>query len=243
MPDTVLVADRGVAAVRVLRSLQRLGVKAISVHTSADATALHATLADETVLLGSTPSAYDDPVKLVEAARQAAAEAVHPVTAEVPGLEDAVLEAGLLWLGAQLHVPVELTVADGVVEARLGSQLVPLPAVASRSAEVVTGLDLTCAALEGHTTGVAREGVAVSVDLVAAQLAPVTAWQPPHLDDVWLDEAVAVGSSPVEPLLAVLTAWGPDRDAAYGLACAAWDRLVIKGPAVRRPEALGGERP
>lgn len=240
VPDSVLVADHGVAAVRVLRSLQRLGIKAISIHTTEDATALHATLADETILIGPSAASYGDVVKLVEAAKQAAAEAVHPVTATVPHLEQAVLEAGLEWLGGQLQVPVELSVADGVVEARLGAVPVALPAVASRSAEIVTGLDLTCAALTGQDAGIARGGVAVSVDLVASVLAPVTAWRPPDLEDVWLDSAVAEGTTPVDPLLAVLTAWGPDRDAAYALACAAWDQLVIEGPVVRRPEALGG---
>ena len=72
------------------------------------------------------------------------------------------------------------------------------------------------------------------------ELAAVTAWRAPDLEDVWLDPAVAEGSSPVDPVLAVLTAWGPYRDAAYALACAASDQLVIEGPVVRRPEALGG---
>ena len=241
VPDSVLVADRGVAAVRVVRSLQRLGIKAISVHTTEDASALHATLADESVLIGSTAASYGDAVKLLEAAQQVSAQAVHPVTANVPLLQEGVLAAGLEWLGAALQVPVELSLGDGLVEARLGEAPVSLPAVAARSAEVVTGLDLTCAALTGQATGVARGGVAVSIDVLASELAPVSAWGSPELDDVWVDAAVGEGSVPVDPLLAVLTAWGADRDAAYTLACAAWDQLVIEGPVVHRPEALGGQ--
>ncbi|MGZ6825915.1 MAG: hypothetical protein ACXVGH_03915, partial [Mycobacteriales bacterium] len=60
--------------------------------------------------------------------------------------------------------------------------------------------------------------------------------------DVWVDSAVEVGSSPDVPLLAVLTAWGPDRDAAYTRACEAWDQFVVAGPVVPRPVALGGQQ-
>jgi acetyl/propionyl-CoA carboxylase alpha subunit len=240
VPDCVLVVDRGVAAVRVLRALQALGIKAVSVHTGADATALHATLADESVLIGPTTASYGDVVKLVEAAKQAGAQAVHPVTVTLAGLEQAVRTAHLEWLGDPLQVSVELTIGDGVVEARCSMRLSALPPVASRSAEVVTGLDLTCASLTGQAEGVARAGVAVSVDVVASVLAPVTALHLPEGDDVWVDVAVEAGSLPADPLLAVLTAWGPDRDTAYDRACEAWDYLVIEGPVVPRPEALGG---
>jgi biotin carboxylase len=236
----VLVVDRGVAAVRVLQALQRRSIKAVSVHTAADATALHATLADESVLLGATLASYADPVKLVEAARQAGAEAVHPVTVSLPGLQDAVTKAGLTWLGAPLQVPVELVIGNGVVEARCVEQPSVLPAVASRSAEVVTGLDLTLAALTGSAEGVARGGVAVSVDVLATDPAQVEELSLPALTDVWWNAAVAVGTRPADRLLLVLTAWGPDRDGAYATARTAWEQLVITGPTVPRPPALGG---
>lgn len=243
MPETVLVADTGVAAVRAIRGLQHLGIKAISVHVAGDASALHRTVADESVLLGDDPAAYRDREKLVEAARQASVDAVHPVHATVPGLEEAVCAAGLEWLGGPLRLPVELSIGDGFVEAVLADHEVPVPPVAARAAEVVSGLDLTAAAVEGSDQAEARGGVALSVDVVATRLAPVTRWQVPDLADVWLDPAVEEGSDPTDPVLAVLTAWGPDRDAAYALACAAWDQLVIEGPDVPRPEALGGEAP
>jgi acetyl/propionyl-CoA carboxylase alpha subunit len=240
VPDSVLVVDRGVAAVRVLRALQALGIKAVSVHTAADATALHATAADETVLLGSTTASYGDIVKLIEAAKQAGAQAVHPVTVALTGLQAAVAAAGLQWLGDDLQVRVELTIGDGVVEARCAERRSVLPAAASRSAEVVTGLDLIGASLTGEVQGVPRDGVALSVDVLASVLAPVTAVNLPPGEDIWIDLAVEPGSHPVDPLLAVLTVWGPDRDAAYDRACEAWDHLVIEGPVVPRPEALGG---
>lgn len=239
MPDCVLVADRGVAAVRVVRALQRLGVKAVAVHTERDATALHATLADEPVLLGPDLDLYDDPRVLLEAARRSGAQAVHPVTAVVDGLEQAVLDAGLEWLGDPLQVPVALSVGDGAVVAELADEPVSLPPVASRSAEVVTGLNLTCAALEGEATGLARGGAAVSVEVRAASLAPVTRVALPDLPDVWVDLAVEEGTDPVDPVLAVVTAWGETRAAALDLAVEAYDLLEIVGPELARPAALG----
>jgi acetyl/propionyl-CoA carboxylase alpha subunit len=218
-------------------------VKAISVHTDEDARALHATVADESVLLGPTLSSYRDARKLVEAALQTGAQAVHPCHAAIPGLEQAVTAAGLEWLGLPVRMAVELSIGDGLVEARLApdeSDAVVVPDVAARAAEVVSGVDLTAASVSGASQGIARGGVALSVEVTASELARVSRWREPQLDDVWTDAAIEEGTDPHDPLLAVLTVWGADRDAAYALACAAWDQLVIEGPVVPRPEALGG---
>lgn len=255
--DCVLVADRGVAAVRVLRALQRLGIKAVGLHTEADASALHATLADESVLIGATTAAYGDQLKVLEAARQSGAQAVHPGLARTPGLQQAVAEAELEWLGEPLQVPVELRAEGDLVEARLSDEVATLPPVAPRAAEIVTGLDLTCAGLVessagltgasgdagASATGPARAGVGLSVDVLATTLAPVTRMELPAAADVWIDAAVEVGSMPVDPLLAVLTVWGRDTTSAYALARTTWEQLVIEGPVVRRPAALEGVSP
>ncbi len=227
------------AAVRVLQALQGLKIKAVSVHTDVDADAVHATIADESVLLGATPASYGDSLKVVEAARQAGAAGVHPGSDRLPGLQVAAEAAGLQWLGQPRQVPVTLTVVEGLADAAVSGEQVLVPPVGPRCAEVVSGLDLTCSGLVADAA--ARGGCAVSVDLVATTLAPVTALRLPEGDDVWVDLAVAVGTEPVDPLLAVLTVWGADREAAYLRARAAWDQLVIEGPAVRRPAALGGD--
>jgi acetyl-CoA carboxylase biotin carboxylase subunit len=107
--DTVLVANRGEIARRIVRTCHRLGIKAVTVHSEADAKALHAAEADESVLLGpADPAAsYLDVVKVVEAARQTRAQAVHPgygFLAERADFAQAVLDAGLAWIGPSPEV-------------------------------------------------------------------------------------------------------------------------------------------
>lgn len=104
MFETVLVAHRGPLAVRVVRTVQRLGAKAVTVHSDVDDRALHVTTADESVLLGPADPArsYLDVVRVVEAARRTGAQAVHPgcgALAEDAGFALAVQDAGLTWVG------------------------------------------------------------------------------------------------------------------------------------------------
>jgi acetyl-CoA carboxylase, biotin carboxylase subunit len=102
--ETVLVANRGEIAVRVIRTLQRLGIKAIAVYSAADDQALHVRTADEAVLIGPAPAAesYLNAAAVLEAARVTGAEAIHPgygFLSENADFARQVSAAGLTWIG------------------------------------------------------------------------------------------------------------------------------------------------
>ncbi|HEV2820941.1 MAG TPA: biotin carboxylase N-terminal domain-containing protein, partial [Solirubrobacteraceae bacterium] len=80
MFDSVLVANRGEIAVRIIATLRRLGVRAIAVCSQADAGAPHVRLADTAITIGPAPAeqSYLRVEAIVEAALRTGAQAVHP---------------------------------------------------------------------------------------------------------------------------------------------------------------------
>ena len=100
----LLVANRGEIACRILRTCKRLGLETVAVHSEADATSLHVSLAGQSVLIGGSPPAQSYLVgeKILEAARSAGADAIHPGYGFLSENEDfarAVHAAGLAWIG------------------------------------------------------------------------------------------------------------------------------------------------
>ena len=104
MFETVLVANRGEIARRIIRTVQRMGLKAVAVHSEADVKLPYVREADESVAIGPAAPAqsYRDVEVLLEAARQTGAEAVHPgygFLAEDAEFARRVRKAGLVWVG------------------------------------------------------------------------------------------------------------------------------------------------
>ena len=102
--DSILVANRGEIAVRVIRSAQQQGYRAIAVYSEADAQAPHVLMADEAVLIGPAPvkESYLDPGKILEAARKTGARAIHPgygFLSENAAFSQACADAGIVFIG------------------------------------------------------------------------------------------------------------------------------------------------
>jgi acetyl/propionyl-CoA carboxylase alpha subunit len=104
MLTSLLIANRGEIACRIIRTARKLGVRTVAVHSDADAKALHVRLADEAVHIGPGPAreSYLVGEKIIEAARATGAEAIHPgygFLSENADFAQAVIDAGLVWVG------------------------------------------------------------------------------------------------------------------------------------------------
>ena len=104
MISSILIANRGEIACRVIRTARELGIRTIAVFSDADANALHALEADEAVHIGPAPAneSYLIGSKIIEAAKQTGADAIHPgygFLSENAAFAQSVIDAGIIWVG------------------------------------------------------------------------------------------------------------------------------------------------
>ncbi len=144
--ERVLVANRGEIAVRILRACKELGLVGIAVYADPDRDALHVELADEAWHIGeaSPAKSYLNVDLIVETARRARADAVHPgygFLAENAAFAQAVMDAGIRWVGP----PAAAIAAMGdKVEARKVAEQAGAPLVPG-TVEPLTGPDAAVA--------------------------------------------------------------------------------------------------
>ncbi len=104
MIQSLLIANRGEIACRIIRTAREMGIRTVAVYSDADAKALHVRQADETVHIGPSPAneSYLVGEKIIDAAKQTGAEAIHPgygFLSENADFAQAVQDAGLIWVG------------------------------------------------------------------------------------------------------------------------------------------------
>ncbi|WP_169988148.1 acetyl/propionyl/methylcrotonyl-CoA carboxylase subunit alpha [Microbispora sp. H10836] len=141
MFDSVLVANRGEIARRITRTVRGMGLRAVAVHSEADADLPFAREADDAVLLGPANPAqsYLDIDKVLQAARTTGARAVHPgygFLAENAAFARAVIDAGLVWIGPD---PKAIEQMGDKINARNLMEAAGVP-VAAGTREPVSGL-------------------------------------------------------------------------------------------------------
>ena len=127
---TLLIANRGEIAVRIVRTARRLGIETIAVFSEADANALHVEVADRAYPIGPPPAreSYLNIARILDAARASGAAAIHPgygFLSENPAFAEACAEAGIIFVGP----PAEAMRAMGsksAAKALMASSGVPL---------------------------------------------------------------------------------------------------------------------
>jgi acetyl-CoA carboxylase biotin carboxylase subunit len=131
----ILVANRGEIALRVMRTCREMGIATVAVYSEADRKAAHVLKADQSVFLGDSEPAqsYLNIDKIIAAAKQSAAEAIHPgygFLAENPLFAERCEQEGVVFIGPPSHV----------IRA-LGDKTVARRTVAGKGVPVIPGMD------------------------------------------------------------------------------------------------------
>lgn len=129
--EKLLIANRGEIAVRIIRTCREMGIRTVAVYSEADRTAAHVRLADEAYCIGEPPSAQSYLVKerILETARRAGADAIHPgygFLSENEDFADMVRKAGLVFVGPSAE---SMRLMGSKTAARILAQKLGVPTV------------------------------------------------------------------------------------------------------------------
>jgi len=127
---TLLIANRGEIALRIIRTARAMGLRSVAVHSDADRDAAHVAAADMAVPIGPAPAAasYLDGAAIIAAARASGAEAIHPgygFLSENPDFAEAVAAAGLVFVGPSAAAIRAMGLKDAA-KARMAAAGVPV---------------------------------------------------------------------------------------------------------------------
>ncbi|MGJ8691483.1 MAG: urea carboxylase [Thalassotalea sp.] len=144
MFNTVLIANRGAIACRIIRTLKKLGIKSIAVYAEADRESLHVRQADESFSLGegSAAQTYLNQDKIISIAQQIGAQAIHPgygFLSENADFSEKLSKAGICFIGPRPHQMIDFGLkhqARELAEAA-GVPLVPGSPLLENVAEVI----------------------------------------------------------------------------------------------------------
>jgi acetyl-CoA/propionyl-CoA carboxylase biotin carboxyl carrier protein len=139
----LLIANRGEIAIRIIRAARDYGVASVAIYADADIASLHAAFADEAYGLGAGRPAetYLDIEKIIDIAKRAGADAVHPgygFLSERAEFARAVIDAGLIWVGPRPEVIMAL---GDKVEARRIAATVGAPLVKGSAGPLASAAD------------------------------------------------------------------------------------------------------
>src|SRR5664280_79791 len=150
MFETVLIANRGEIAVRIIRTLQRLGIKSVAVYSDADRGARHVLDADEALYLGATAphESYLNIERVLDACVAGGANAVHPgygFLSENATFASACAERGITFIGPSARA---ISLMGDKVQAKLHVAAAGVPVVPGRIKAGMSDGDLRAAAME-----------------------------------------------------------------------------------------------